>query len=69
MKIVSQKNSIQPSDFSFTVENQDAKDFGLEYFPNGYSCQEVYTLKYNGTFVKQHIASGYYAGSKKICLD
>ncbi len=38
---------------TLTKELQIALDFGMQWFPNGYSKQIVYSLRHNGTLIHQ----------------
>ena len=43
--------------FKMTREEQNAADFGLNYFENGYSNQVVYDIYQNNILIKRHIST------------
>lgn len=47
------------SNFKMTKREENAADFGVKYFPNGYSRQIVYSLFQDGKMIKQLISTNF----------
>jgi len=45
------------TNYTMTRQEQNANDFGMEYFANGYKFQTVYKVYQNGILIKEHIST------------